>query len=158
MKLIAFSLLAAAAAVAGPTHAADVGVSIGINQPGFYGRVDIGRTPAPPVLVYEQPVLVAPPPVRVERRPIYLHVPPGHSRDWKRYCGRYQACGQPVYFVQDRWYRDHYARPPGPYGRPDKRHHGRDGDWRDGDGRGRGHDDDRGPGRGHGRGHGHGRD
>ncbi len=153
MKNVVLSFVAAV--LVGPAVAADVGVSIGINQPGFYGRVDIGRAVAPPVLVYEQPVWVAPPAVRVDRRPIYLHVPPGHSRNWKRYCGQYQACGQPVYFVQDGWYRDHYA---GRGGRPDKRHHGRDGDWRDGDGRGRGHNDDRGHGRGHGRGQGHGRD
>jgi hypothetical protein len=143
-----FTTLALVAAAA-PAFAADVGVSIGINQPGVYGRIDIGRVPTPPVLVYEQPVVIVPGPVAVQRRPIYLHVPPGHARDWRRYCGRYQACGQPVYFVQDRWYRDSYA--PRYYAdreRPrdwdDRR------DARPGDDRG-GRDDH--PGRGHGRGH-----
>lgn len=92
--------------------ATDVGVSIGVNQPGFYGRVDIGSGGPAPVLVYPQPVLVAPPPVAVTyRQPIYMHVPPGHARHWHKHCGAYGACGQPVYFVQDRWYRQHYAAP-----------------------------------------------
>lgn len=146
-RLLAMSALALACV---PVLAADVGVSIGIQQPGLYGRIDIGRVPTPPVLVYEQPVVIVPGPVAVQRRPIYLHVPPGHARDWRRYCGRYQACGQPVYFVQDRWYRDVYA----------PRHHDRRGPPRHWDDRrGDRHDDH--PGRGHDRGHDkkhHGRD
>ncbi len=44
--------LACAGALAGllagaPAQATDVGVSIGINQPGIYGRIDIGRFPQP---------------------------------------------------------------------------------------------------------------
>lgn len=97
-----------------PVFAADVGVSVGFDQPGVYGRIDIGRAPAPPVLLYPQPILVAPSPVAVHRQPIYLHVPPGHARNWNRHCGRYQACGQPVYFVQDGWYRNVYAPAHGP--------------------------------------------
>lgn len=34
--------LAGLLAAAAPAHATDVGVSIGINQPGVYGRIDIG--------------------------------------------------------------------------------------------------------------------
>jgi hypothetical protein len=104
-KLITAALLTAAAATAAPAFAADVGVSIGFSQPGVYGRVDIGRFP--------QPVLVAPHPVLVTPRhayradPVYLWVPPFERAQWGRYCGRYNACGAPVYFVQDRWYRDH---------------------------------------------------
>lgn len=107
-------------------QAADVGVSINISQPGVYGRVDIGRFP--------QPVLVAPRPVvithRVVQEPVYLWVPPAHRQNWRRYCGRYEACGAPVYFVQDRWYHDHVMA--------DRR------DYRDDH-----------PGRGRGHGHGH---
>lgn len=139
------ALVAASLTAAAPALAADVGVSIGINQPGIYGRIDIGRVPTPPVLVYEQPVVIVPGPVAVQRRPIYLHVPPGHARDWRRYCGRYQACGQPVYFVQDRWYRDTYA----PRFRHDRDRPRYDNDRRSD--RRDGRDDDR-PGRGHGRG------
>lgn len=80
-------------------QAADVGVSVSVSQPGFYGRVDIGNTQ--PVLVYPQPVVITPGPYARQQRPIYMRVPPGHAKDWARYCGRYQACGQPVYFIQD---------------------------------------------------------
>ena len=135
-----------------PALAADVGVSIGINQPGIYGRIDIGRVPTPPVLVYERPMVIVQNPVAVQRQPIYLHVPPGHARDWRRHCGRYQACGQPVYFVQDRWYRDSYAprvQADRPRYRDDhrddhrgdrKHHHKGDKHGHDGGKHGRGHD------------------
>ena len=83
-------------------RAADVGVSIGFSQPGVYGRVDIGRYPQP-VLIAPQPVIVGRPVYRAE--PVYLWVPPEHRRDWRHHCYRYHACGAPVYFVQDGWYR-----------------------------------------------------
>ena len=143
-----------------PAHAADVnvGVSIDVGQPGFYGRINIGNMP-PPVLMYPQPVVIQPAPVAVVQQPIYLHVPPGHARDWRRHCARYAACNQPVYFVQDQWYqqvyvpqyRQHYAPPPPP------QHRGRyrDDDRRGHDeGRGRGHDKHGDKDRGHGRGRG----
>lgn len=85
-----------------------VGVSIGINQPGVYGRINIGNYPQP-VLVYPQPVIIAPAPVLVHRQPIYLYVPPGHQKNWGKHCARYNACGQPVYFVQEQWVRERYA-------------------------------------------------
>ncbi len=107
MKKMLVSLALVASAV--PVIAADVGVSIHVDQPGVYGRIDIGRVPTPPVVIYQQPLVVMQSPIAVERRPIYLHVPPGHSKDWNRHCSRYQACGQPVYFVQDGWYRDVYS-------------------------------------------------
>jgi hypothetical protein len=34
---------------------------------------------------------------------VYLRVPPGHRRNWSRFCGRYDACGRPVLFVRDDW-------------------------------------------------------
>ena len=135
MKRVLASFLAAAAlgtAAAQPS----VGVSIGINQPGVYGRIDIGNLPVP-ALVLPQPVIVAPPRVVVERRPIYLYVPPVHQRDWHRHCGRYSACGQPVYFVRDQWVRERYEHEHPGWDRG--RHRG----WDKHDGRGHGH------GRGH---------
>jgi hypothetical protein len=103
-------LVLAAAAVSTPALAGtDVGVSVGINQPGFYGRIDIGSVAAPPVLIYPQPVLIAAPRTVVVQRPVYLHVPPGHAKNWRKHCGHYDACGRPVYFVRDDWYRKHYA-------------------------------------------------
>jgi hypothetical protein len=86
-----------------------VGVSVLVGQPGFYGRIDIGNVPTPPVVVYQQPVVIAPTPVAVYQRPIYLHVPPGHAKNWGKHCARYNACGQPVYFVQEQWYQQKYV-------------------------------------------------
>jgi len=63
------------------TFAADVGVSIQVGQPGFYGRIDVGNFP-PPVLVYQEPVIIQPVPVGVVRQPIYVHVPPGQAKNW----------------------------------------------------------------------------
>lgn len=97
-----------------PARAADVGVSIGISQPGVYGRIDIGRFPQPAV-VAARPVWGAPAHVRPAHppEPVYLWVPPGHRKHWRAHCARYGACGAPVYFVQDRWYHSHVAPPHG---------------------------------------------
>jgi hypothetical protein len=91
-----------------PALATEVGVSISVGQPGFYGRLDIGDFP-PPVLVYPRPMVVVPVPVGVVRQPMYLRVPPGHQKNWRNYCSRYEACGHPVYFVQDGWYQTVYV-------------------------------------------------
>ncbi len=105
-KLLASFVLLTASAAASAT---DVGVSISIGQPGFYGRLDIGDFPYPqPRLIYRNPIVVYPA-VGIAYEPLYLRVPPGHYKNWKRYCGRYDACGHPVYFVQDRWYEREYV-------------------------------------------------
>ena len=94
--------------VSAPAWAGDGGVSIAVGEPGFYGRIDIGGFP-PPLLVRPQPVTIAPARVRVVKEPLYLHVPPGHAKHWSQHCGQYDACGRPVYFVQDRWYNEVYV-------------------------------------------------
>ena len=99
-------LAALALAAAFPALAADVGVSVQISQPGVYGRIDIGRFPQPQVIV-QQPVLIGRPVVVAQPEPVYLWVPPGHRKNWGRHCGQYRACGVPVYFVEERWYREH---------------------------------------------------
>ena len=104
-----FLCMLAVAAIATPAFAQDVGVSVSVGQPGFYGRIDMGDLGRPPALLYAQPIVVTPGPVGVVRPPIYLRVPPGHARHWRQYCARYNACGQPVYFVQDSWYNDVYV-------------------------------------------------
>lgn len=104
MKRLLFAAALAAAAV--PALATDVGVSVNIGQPGFYGQINIGNAP-PPQLIYPQPLIIQQP--RVVGRPIYLRVPPGHAKNWRKHCGRYNACGRPVYFVQDNWYNQVYA-------------------------------------------------
>ncbi|PKM02849.1 MAG: hypothetical protein CVV16_10815 [Gammaproteobacteria bacterium HGW-Gammaproteobacteria-6] len=121
-------------------HAADVGVSISIGQPGYYGRIDIGDYPRPQLL-YSQPRMVQ---RRVARAPIYLRVKPGHARHWGRYCGEYNACDQRVYFVQDNWYNHVYV----PQYR--ERHHDNRGDNKRGDRRDD-HSDNRGDDRRNGR-------
>ncbi len=115
--------------------AADVGVSISISQPGVYGRVDIGRFPQPALYV-QQPVLVRQVMVPQPVQPAYLWVPPGHRKNWRQHCGRYGACGTPVYFVHDDWYRDHVT----PHKHGDRRGDRRD-DWRGPHGKGHGKHD-----------------
>ncbi len=106
MKLPLFLLVLAG--VAPPALGTDVGVSLNIGQPGFYGRIDIGSYPAPQ-LVYAEPIVIQRVPAGVVRQPVYLRVPPGQAKNWKKHCGKYGACGQPVYFVQDGWYNNVYA-------------------------------------------------
>ena len=106
---ISFAALAALAACLPFTlaaGAAEVGVSVQISQPGVYGRIDIGSYPQP-VLVQQQSVIILRPSRPQPVQPVYMWVPPGHQKNWKKHCGRYQACGVPVYFVQDGWYQEH---------------------------------------------------
>lgn len=112
--------------------------------PGVYGRINIGNAPPPP-LIYAEPVIIHRPAVVVPRSPIYLYVPPGHAKNWGKHCGRYNACNQPVYFVQEPPPR---RGPPhrGP-GRDDRRW---DDDHRHGGKHDRGRERGRGPGKGHG--------
>jgi hypothetical protein len=163
-KLItALSVAAASLWLAAPAQAeVDVGVSIAISQPGVYGRIDIGQFPQPRVLV-PQPLVVVPAPRRMQ--PVYMWVPPGHRKNWKRHCSDYGACGVPVYFVDHRWY-DNHVRHSGPYYRADRgadrgadRRDDRRGDARDDrrDGRDDRRDDRRGNGKGNGNGNGKGR-
>jgi hypothetical protein len=93
-------------------HAQDVHVTATITGeivPGVYGQVILGNRPPPP-LVYAQPVIALPvvtaEPVAVE--PIYLHVPPGHAKHWRKHCHEYDACGRPVYFVRSAEYEPGY--------------------------------------------------
>ncbi|MEN6466600.1 MAG: hypothetical protein ABFD62_15605 [Syntrophaceae bacterium] len=106
MKKLVLAIIFTLAAATG-VYAADVGVSVSVGQPGFYGRLDIGDFPRPQV-VYAKPVVVRPAPVRVGE-PVYLHVPPGQAKNWSRNCGKYNACDRPVYFVKERWYNKVYV-------------------------------------------------
>ncbi len=106
MKRFLIAAAVAAAAVTTPALAADVGVSIGIGQPGFYGRLDIGDFPQPQ-LIYSQPVIIER--VQMDRPPIYLRVPPGYARHWSQHCREYNSCGERVFFVQNKWYSNEYV-------------------------------------------------
>ncbi len=119
----------------------DVGVSVQISQPGVYGRIDIGQYPQPALVVQqpiwvERPVQVMPPPP-----PVYMWVPPGHQKNWRKHCASYGACGTPVYFVQDRWYQQqmnaHDRRDQKHGGKHEGKHEGK----HDGKGQGKGHRD-----------------
>lgn len=98
--------LVAAALVSAPALAADVGVSISVGEPGFYGRLDIGNAPRP-LLIYPEPIVIVKP--HTVTHPIYMRVPPGHAKNWRAHCASYGACGRPVYFVQDGWYEEVYV-------------------------------------------------
>ena len=147
-------LLASLAAQAGiPSINVTVGGEI---SPGVYGEVQIGNTPPPPV-VYAQPVIIRHE-HHDEGHPIYLHVPPGHAKNWARHCGKYNACNRSVYFVKSAEYEPGYrghGRGHDKHGDEGRRDEGRRdegrGNWRDGEGgegdrnegrRGRGHDRD----------------
>ena len=86
----------------GVSFAADVDVRVIISsdvRPGVYGRVDFGGAPPLPVVYAEPRVVVRQ--LRAEpAQPIYLHVPPGHAKDWAKHCRKYNACNTPVYFVK----------------------------------------------------------
>jgi hypothetical protein len=129
-------------ACAAPAYAGDVGVSISVGQPGFYGQINIGNVP-PPQLVYAQPVVIKRAPEFVSAAPIYLHVPPGHEKHWSKHCAEYNACGRPVYFVRDDWYNNEYV--------PRYQHGGNHGEDHGHHDHGQGHD----KGDGHDEGHGH---
>ncbi|MDI6746226.1 MAG: hypothetical protein QMD17_03690 [Rhodocyclaceae bacterium] len=122
MKRFLLAAAVAVAAIATPVHATDVGVTVSIGQPGFYGRLDIGGYP-PPQVIYRQPVIIEIGPY--ERPPIYLRVPPGHAKHWSKNCYKYNACGERVYFVKDDWYSREYAP------RYQEKHRDRRDDYRD---------------------------
>lgn len=142
MKRFLIAAAVVSATLTMPALAAEVGVSVSIGQPGFYGQIDIGDYPYPqPLVIYRQPRIIQR--VYVEREPIYMRVPPGHARNWRKHCHRYNACGERVYFVQDDWYYHEYA-PRYQEQHRDHQDYRRD-DYRD--------DHNRGRKGGHGRGH-----
>jgi hypothetical protein len=107
MRLI--SIVGALLLSAGVSHAGDLDIRVllsGEVAPGVYGQVQIGNERPPPV-VYAQPMLIepqaAPPP------PIYLHVPPGHAKNWRKHCREYNACNRPVYFIRSKEYEPGYS-------------------------------------------------
>ena len=57
MKRFLVAAAIAAAAISTPSLAADVGVSLNIGQPGFYGQIDIGDYPQPQV-IYRRPMII----------------------------------------------------------------------------------------------------
>jgi hypothetical protein len=68
-------------------------------RPGVYGRILVRNAPPPP-LISARPVVASTELGPPRGDPIYLYVPAGQVRKWSRYCGRYDACERPVYFVR----------------------------------------------------------
>ena len=99
-------LTAVATLAISPAFASNIGVSVSVGQPGFYGQIDIGDYPQPQ-LIYPQPVYLER--GGMERPPIYMRVPPGHAKHWGKHCREYNACGERVYFVQDNWYHREFV-------------------------------------------------
>jgi len=95
-------------------------------SPGVYGQVQFGNAPPPPVF-YPQPMIIVRQPAMMFE-PIYLHVPPGHAKNWKKHCRAYNACNRPVYFVRSAEYEPGYSK------RKNKGHRN-EGRRNDGDGR-----------------------
>ena len=127
---------------AAPVMAADVGVSINVGQPGFFGQINLGDTPQPPRLVYARPMVIHRDPA-FAGQPIYLHVRPGHERHWASHCAEYNACGRPVYFVRDDWYNREYVPRHREYGHDHDRDRGHDHDHDRGHDHDHDHDHDR---------------
>jgi len=139
MSMIRFLILPALLVAALPLAAQAQNVSFnatisGQVVPGVYGQVAIGNGPPPPV-VYAQPMIAQPAPVIVGAapvEPIYLHVPPGHAKNWHKHCHEYHACERPVYFVRSAEYQPGYQ----------PEHHGHGHHDEDGDDHGHGHHHD----------------
>lgn len=97
-------LVVATALVASPLFAiAETNVAV---PPIRYGRIDTGEFPQPQ-LISDQPVTA--PGGAGAGGPLYLHVPARHTKSWDKYCQRYEACGRPVYFVRDDWFKNVYT-------------------------------------------------
>ena len=91
-----------------PALAADVSASIGISQPGFYGQINIGDFPRPPV-IYAQPVWVAASGEGGIRAADLPARATGPREALEQALRQYGACGRPVYFVREDWYQTEYV-------------------------------------------------
>ncbi len=107
MKRFLIAVAITAATITSPALAADVGVSISLGQPGFFGQIDIGDFPQPRV-IFREPIIIKRG-IPMDRPPVYLRVPPGHAKKWRKHCHEYNACGERVLFVHDDWYEHEYV-------------------------------------------------
>jgi hypothetical protein len=113
-------------ASAGVSRAGDLDIHVilsGQVAPGVYGQVQPGNGP-PPAVVYSQPMLIEPQSSPLP--PVYLHVPPGHAKDWRRHCHEYHACNRPVYFVRSAEYAPRYDHRDNGHDQDHDRHDDRD--------------------------------
>jgi|SRR5579862_7068982 len=118
-------------AAAGVCRAGDLDIHVilsGQVAPGVYGQVQLGGGEPPPV-VYAQPMLIEPQAAPLP--PVYLHVPPGHAKNWRKHCHEYHACNRPVYFVRSAEYEPGYDHREHDHGHGHDRHDDRDRDGHD---------------------------
>lgn len=99
-------LIAATLCAASVPALAQIDVNINLGDPGFYGRIN--SVDMRPRVYVTQPVIVQQA-ARHSADPVYLRVPPGHRKNWRKHCDKYDACGQRVLFVRDDWYTNSYA-------------------------------------------------
>ena len=71
----------------------------------YYGPIVISGSDRP-ALIYEHPRVIG---RRSRGEPLYIRVPPGHAKHWQKHCAKYNACDRPVYFIDERWYHEHFA-------------------------------------------------
>ena len=151
MKSISAITLTALTFVSLSSHAAPATIHLSVGgeiSPGVYGNVQFGNAPPPPVF-YPQPRIIVSQPEHASAQPIYLHVPPGHAKNWAKHCRKYDACNQPVYLVKSAEYEPGYSKRK----KNDRHGEGHQNEKHHGDGhRGEKHDDKHGDDR-HGGGH-----
>lgn len=112
LPLLASLMIPLGAGLATPPRADAQLLNLLLGDPNYYGRVTTpwwggNRNWPQDALLYRWPVIAG-------RRnaglaPLYLRVPENQARRWDRYCRRYDACDNPVYFLRDNWYRSVYA-------------------------------------------------
>ena len=132
MKFFSFTIFSVLALASLSAQAATPIINLSVSgevSPGVYGQIQLGNAPPPPVLESRPTIIVQQPPGRTIE-PIYLHVPPGHAKNWSKHCREYNACNKPVYFVKSEEYEPGY-REYKDKGHKDKGHKDK----------GRGHDD-----------------
>lgn len=70
-------------------------------RPGVYGRIVMkGADVPPPPVIHAKPVIASSALLPEGLAPVYLYVPPGQVRNWKKNCARWKACDQAVLFVR----------------------------------------------------------
>lgn len=110
-KIIASLLLSLSALPGLPAMADDLGINVileGEVAPGVYGRVELGNDSRPDIY-YREPMIIVSDSKYARSRPVYLHVPPGHAKNWGKHCSKYRACDRPVYFVRSAEYDEQYS-------------------------------------------------
>lgn len=110
-KIIASLLLSLSALPGLPAMADDLGIKVILETevvPGVYGRVELGNDSRPDIY-YREPMIIVSDSKYARSRPVYLHVPPGHAKNWGKHCSKYRACDRPVYFVRSAEYDEHYS-------------------------------------------------